>query len=374
MSEPSTVTLEDFEGLQAQLLQMKTENYNLRDQVEAAKKRSSLTPQQIAENLRVENLQIRVRLNQCVKEKEQLTDQLKLVKIAQFLQLQNLYEATSIPDINTIPQQLRPLASEVFQLMDDVKKQIVRRAFVDTELSELGKRSKTLSRVGEQLQAQIDAMRADQTRELGLIDTAREQMQRLESETTTLRNELQAVVAPKSKAVNPDDLKAIARRSRAVEAEIAERKAKHAALMEDLSAKIASYDRKLDDAQSAKAVMEKKTQQKIWALQAEINRRRGIVVHSSNTTSRKDSAELFLESKRLIAQIAQKQQEVWELEERVSFSRNSVAILASDIVKKLLAKATPEKFKEMAPAAQKAIVQLAQLDRKTNELRKSAGK
>lgn len=374
MSEPSTVTLEDFEGLQAQLLQMKTENYNLRDQVEAAKKRSSLTPQQIAENLRVENLQIRVRLNQCVKEKEQLTDQLKLVKIAQFLQLQNLYEATSIPDINTIPQQLRPLASEVFQLMDDVKKQIVRRAFVDTELSELGKRSKTLSRVGEQLQAQIDAMRADQTRELGLIDTAREQMQRLESETTTLRNELQAVVAPKSKSVNPDDLKAIARRSRAVEAEIAERKAKHAALMEDLSAKIASYDRKLDDAQSAKAVMEKKTQQKIWALQAEINRRRGIVVHSSNTTSRKDSAELFLESKRLIAQIAQKQQEVWELEERVSFSRNSVAILASDIVKKLLAKATPEKFKEMAPAAQKAIVQLAQLDRKTNELRKSAGK
>lgn len=374
MSEPSTVTLEDFEGLQAQLLQMKTENYNLRDQVEAAKKRSSLTPQQIAENLRVENLQIRVRLNQCVKEKEQLTDQLKLVKIAQFLQLQNLYEATSIPDINTIPQQLRPLASEVFQLMDDVKKQIVRRAFVDTELSELGKRSKTLSRVGEQLQAQIDTMRADQTRELGLIDTAREQMQRLESETTTLRNELQAVIAPKSKAVNPDDLKAIARRSRAVEAEIAERKAKHAALMEDLSAKIASYDRKLDDAQSAKAVMEKKTQQKIWALQAEINRRRGIVVHSSNTTSRKDSAELFLESKRLIAQIAQKQQEVWELEERVSFSRNSVAILASDIVKKLLAKATPEKFKEMAPAAQKAIVQLAQLDRKTNELRKSAGK
>ena len=120
--------------------------------------------------------------------------------------------------------------------------------------------------------------------------------------------------------------------------------------------------------------MEKKTQQKIWALQAEINRRRGIVVHSSNTTSRKDSAELFLESKRLIAQIAQKQQEVWELEERVSFSRNSVAILASDIVKKLLAKATPEKFKVMAPAAQKAIVQLAQLDRKTNELRKSAGK
>ena len=35
MSE-TTVTLEDFEGLQAQLLQMKTENYNLLEQVEAA--------------------------------------------------------------------------------------------------------------------------------------------------------------------------------------------------------------------------------------------------------------------------------------------------------------------------------------------------
>ena len=97
MSE-TTVTLEDFEGLQAQLLQMKTENYNLLEQVEAAKKRSSLTPQQIAEKLRVDNLQMRVRLNQCMKEKEQLTEQLKLVKIAQFLQSEHVYEMQALKE------------------------------------------------------------------------------------------------------------------------------------------------------------------------------------------------------------------------------------------------------------------------------------
>ena len=309
MSE-TTVTLEDFEGLQAQLLQMKTENYNLLEQVEAAKKRSSLTPQQIAEKLRVDNLQIRVRLNQCMKEKEQLTEQLKLVKIAQFLQSEHVYEMASVPDINTIPQQLRPLASEVFKLLEDVKAQIVRRAFVNAQLSELGKRSKKLSRVAEQLQAQIDTLRQTQKTELAAVDAARDEMQKLENETAALRNELQAS-APKTKSVNPDDLKTIARRTRAVEAEIQERKKKHAALVEDLSAKIAEYDRKLEDSQSSKVVMEKKTQQKIWALQAEINRRRGIVVHSSKSTSRQDSAELFLESKRLIGEIAKKQEEVF---------------------------------------------------------------
>ena len=193
-------------------------------------------------------------------------------------------------------------------------------------------------------------------------------MQKLENETAALRNELQAS-APKTKSVNPDDLKTIARRTRAVEAEIQERKKKHAALVEDLSAKIAEYDRKLEDSQSSKVVMEKKTQQKIWALQAEINRRRGIVVHSSKSTSRQDSAELFLESKRLIGEIAKKQEEVWELEERVSFSKNSVSMLGNEIVKKLLARANGQKLAEMRPAAHRIVVGLAAMDRRKNELK-----
>ncbi|OHT06562.1 hypothetical protein TRFO_25376 [Tritrichomonas foetus] len=363
-----SVTLADFESLQNQLLQMKTENYSLREQIESAKKRSSLTPQQISENIKKENVQLRVRINQASKETEQLTEQLKLVKISQFLQLQNLYEATTIPDINTMPEKLKPLASDVFKLMDNVKQQIVRRAFLDTQVNELGKKTKSLGRTGETLQSQIDSMRLKQKSELASVDEAREKMQKLEAETAKLREDIQAATVPKANMSNPEDLKSIQRKIANLEEEHQNRKAKNQLTVAELTAKIEDYNRRLEDATSSKIVLEKKMHQKVWALQAEINKRRGIVVHSSKTQSRKDSAQLFLESKRLIGQIAEKQQDVWELEERVAFSRNTLVLMASDILKKMLGRCDGKKAEQMRSVAHSIVLELAMIDRQKKKL------
>ena len=351
-----SVPLADFESLQKQLLQMKTENYSLREQVESAKKRSSLTPQQISENLKKENVQLRVRINQAIKETEQLNEQLKLVKIGQFLQLQNLYEATVIPDINTMPEKLKPLATEVFQLMDGVKQQIARRAFLDTQVNELQKKTKSLGRTGENLQSQVDEMRLKQKSELASMEEAREKLQKLKAETAQLREELQATKVSKSSMSNPEELASIQKKITHLTNEFEKRKNDHAKTIEELNEKIDEYNRRLEDDTSSKIVMEKKMHQKVWALQAEINKRRGIVVHSSKSSSHKDSAQLFLESKNLINEMVAKQQQVWELEERVAFSRNSVTMMSADIMKKLFSKCDGQKADKMKAVARDIIM------------------
>lgn len=363
-----SVTLTDFEALQKQLLQMKTENYSLREQIDAAKKRSSLTPQQICENLKKENVQLRVRINQAIKETEKLTEQLKLVKISNFLQIQNLYETTSIPDINSMPEKLKPIATEVFQLMDNVKQQIVRRAYLDTQVTELTKKTKSLGRTGETLQSQVDEMRLKQKSELASMEEASEKLQKLKGETAKLREELQATKTSKSEMSNPSDLAALQKKISNLTTEYENRKQKHTEIINDLNTKIDDYNRRLEDATSSKIVLEKKMHQKVWALQAEINKRRGIVVHSSKTASKKDSAQLFLESKRMINEIAQKQQDVWELEERVAFSRNTVSMLSNDILKKMFGKCEGKKANQIIIVAHRLVIEIAQMDRKKKNL------
>lgn len=358
-----SVTLTDFEALQKQLLQMKTENYSLREQIETAKKRSSLTPQQISENLKKENVQLRVRINQAIKETEKLTEQLKLVKISHFLQIQNLYDTSSIPDINSMPEKLRPIATEVFQLMNNVKQQIARRAYLDTQASELTKKSKSLGRTGEMLQNQVDEMRLKQKNEIASMEEANEKLKKLKAETAKLREELQSSKTSKAELSNPADLASIQKKIANLNLEFENRKQKHNQIIEDLKAKIDDYNRRLEDASSSKIVLEKKMHQKVWALQSEINKRRGIVVHSSKNASKKDSAQLFLESKRMINEIAQKQQEVWELEERVAFSRNTVSMLSNDILRKMLGKCEGKKADQMKAVAHRLIIEIAQMER-----------
>lgn len=361
-----TVSIEEFESLQGQLLQLKTDNYDLHESLNAAKQKSSLSPQQLAEQARNDNGHLRKSVAESMKERDALVEQLKLVKVAEFLRLQNLYEATSVPDISTIPSELRDAAIEVFRLMDDVKQQIVRRAFIDTQLNELGKRSKNLSRLGEQLQIQIDSLRLSQKTELSAVDESRDGMQNLDADTGRLRSAIQAAT-PRASDASPDDFKMIARRTRAVADEIDRRRRNKDALVERLREKVAEYDRKLDDAESVRAVIEKKTQQRVSALQTEINRRRGIIVHGSKTSPQRDVAQLFVESKALIAQIAEKQEEIWSLDERVSFSRNSLRLLADDILKKMLRRGG-QKTGQMNEVAHNIILTLAVIDRKKNEI------
>jgi hypothetical protein len=151
-----------------------------------------------------------------------------------------------------------------------------------------------------------------------------------------------------------------------METQIQQRRERHTTLIASLEAKITESNRRLDDARSVETVLKKKMTQKRLALQTEINKRRGIVVTSSGNTSRGDSAQLFLESKNLIGKLAQKQQEVWELEERVAFSRNSRELLAKDILKRMFAKADGKKGRETVEVALKVVLELAEIDRKKN--------
>jgi predicted nucleic acid-binding Zn-ribbon protein len=257
----------------------------------------------------------------------------------------------------------------VQQLLGEVKQQLAQKSFLDTQVNELQKRSKSLGRTADNLQATIDEMRAKQKMELAAVDQARDRMQRLEAETAALREQIQAAASPRTAAVSAEDLRALLRKISNLEEQIRVRCHDHERLVADLQTRITDYNRRVDDASSADAVMKKKTSQKVSALQTEINKRRGIVVHSSRRrTSGTDAAQLFLESKRLIQELATKQQDVWELEERVPFARNSLELLAADLVKRLLGKLEPAKAAQTAADAKEIVLALAGMNRQKKVL------
>jgi hypothetical protein len=321
-----------------------------------------MTPQQMAEKLRNDIHQLRLRLQQQVKDSETLSEQLKLVRISQLLQSAAFWES-AFPDLSSIPPQLKPAAAEVQQLLGEVKQQLAQKSFLDTQVNELQKRSKSLGRTGDTLQATIDEMRAKQRAELAAVDVARDRMQRLESETAALREQVQAAALPRTAAVSAEDLHGALKKIALLEEQIRVHRRDHERLVADLGTNITDYNRRLDDASSADTVMKKKISQKVSALQTEINKRRGIVVHSSRRTTGADSAQLFLESKRLIQDLATAQQDVWEVEERLAFSRNSLDLLAGDLVKKILGRFDPAKAAQTTTAAKEIVLRLAAMDR-----------
>ena len=328
-----SVTLDDFQAVQEQVILLKKENMELKDQVEAAKKRSSMSGPQIVENLKSDNLQLRVTINQLMKEKEKMVEKMRFISIIQFLQHQNLYEAETIPDVQTMPQHVRPVAQEVISLMDDVKQQILRRSFLDTQVNELSKKTKTLGRDGEKLQAKIAELREKQKEEMASLEASRATLQSLEAETAKLRGSLSEVTSQRTTHFTQDDLKILQKKTVSLEEEIKVKKADNKKVIDELNAKIDQHNRDIEDATAAKTVINKKLQQKISALQSEINKRRGIVVRPGKSGTLQNATQLFMESKKLIESIAEKQQNNWELEERVAFTRNSTKMMAKEIVK-----------------------------------------
>lgn len=358
-----TCTTEEFQKLQNQIIQQRTENYSLKEQVETAKKRSSMTGAQYVESLKNDNLQIRVRINQLIKERDNILEKLKLIKIIQFLRLQNIYESTTVPDIQSIPVQVRGIASEVLSLIDDVKQQIARRAFLDTQVNELSKRTKSLGRAGEQLQTQITELREQQKTELYNIELKREELQGLENETTRLRESLYSFVASPGHNITSEDVKMMTRKVKNLSDQLESKKEEHRKKVCELESKIDEHNRKLEDATSARVIIEKKFHQKTRALQTEINKRRGIVViHQDEGGTNLNSAELFFQSKELIGSIAKIQESNWELEERVAFASNSLKRLADEILRIKFGK--PQQVKnDVYKEAHRVILNIAGLER-----------
>lgn len=358
-----TCTTEEFQKLQNQIIQQRTENYSLKEQVETAKKRSSMTGAQYVESLKNDNLQIRVRINQLIKERDNILEKLKLIKIIQFLRLQNIYESTTVPDIQSIPVQVRGIASEVLSLIDDVKQQIARRAFLDTQVNELSKRTKSLGRAGEQLQTQITELREQQKTELYNIELKREELQGLENETTRLRESLYSFVASPGHNITSEDVKMMTKKVKNLSDQLESKKEEHRKKVCELESKIDEHNRKLEDATSARVIIEKKFHQKTRALQTEINKRRGIVViHQDEGGTNLNSAELFFQSKELIGSIAKIQESNWELEERVAFASNSLKRLADEILRIKFGK--PQQVKnDVYKEAHRVILNIAGLER-----------
>ena len=357
-----SVTLEDFEAVQQQVIQIRTENKQLKDQVEAAKKRSTMSGPQIVDALKNDNLQLRVTINQLMKEKEQLTEKMKLIDIIKFLQNQNLYEAVSVPDIQSMPQQIRSIATEVFSLMDDVKQQVVKRSLLDTQVNELSKKSKNLGREGDKLQKKIADLRAKQKSEMQEFENSRKELQELEAETAKLRDSISLASSPKVTKLTAEDLRVLQKRVQTLEQEIQKRKEEHEKLCESLKQKIEEHDRNIEDSNAAKQVIEKKLQQKIWTFQAEINKRKGIVVHPGKNGTKQDSTQLFMESKRLIESIADMQQANWEMEERVAFTRNSTKMMGKEIVKCMFGKNADIQNNEMHKKSYEMINRITEIE------------
>jgi hypothetical protein len=193
-------------------------------------------------------------------------------------------------------------------------------------------------------------------------------MQRLESETSALRDQIQEAASPRASGVSAEDVKSVMRKVAHLEDQIRMRRMTHEQRVAALRRRVTEYGQRLDDAAASETVLRKKAAQKVWALQTEINKRRGIVVHSSRAASRADSAQLFLESKTLIAELAAKQQEVWELEERVAFSRNALDLLGSDLVKRIIGGVEGPAAPQMALVAKRIVEELASIDRQKNVL------
>jgi len=357
-----SVTNEDFLQIQGQVNQLKSENSRIKEQIDIFKKRNSMSATQFAESVKNDNVQKRVKINQLIAEKEGLVDKIKLLKIIQFLQLQNLYEASSVPDINTVPAQIRPIASDVIRLMEDVKQQISKRGFLDTQVNELSKKTKSLGRIGSQLQNQISELRERQKSELKAVEEARSKLQIVEGETAKLRDALSSISSSKC-IESPENLKLIKKKYVILEDQLIEKQKSHDTIVMQLLTEIEGYNRRIEDSSSSKMVMEKKMQQKISTFQAEINKRRGIVVHSSKSAPKEDTAQLFIKSKQLIESIAKLQENVWELEERVAFSRNSMTLMAQEIVKNRIGIASDTKTNQMRSIALQIVLKIAELDR-----------
>ena len=152
------------------------------------------------------------------------------------------------------------------------------------------------------------------------------------------------------------------KRVKDVEEEIEKKKENHKICVDEITAKIEEHNRTLEDAQATMKLIPKKNQQKIKALQDEINKRRGVVVHSGKENVH-DTSKLFKRSKKLIDGIATMQQENWDLEERVAFSRNSVTKMASEIVKVMFGTKADPKTAQLKNNAHSYIMKIAEIER-----------
>lgn len=358
-----SVTIADYEAIQEQVIKFRKENEELRDQINAAKKRQSMTSTQLQEEIKSNIIELKVTKSQLIREQHATIERIKLSQLQNYLETKNILEETEIPAVKSLPDRLKGVATEVLQLVDEYKEQIARKVFYETQASDLSRKTKNLEKTSDQLQSKVQELRDKQKLETEEVAQKNLELQKLEQETRRLRELISAASAPRSAQLTPENLDRLKKRAKEIEDGIEKKKENHKKIVVSITAKIEEHNRTLEDASATMKLIPKKNQQKIKALQDEINKRRGVVVHSGKESDH-DTSKLFSHSKKLIESIASMQQENWDLEERVAFSRNSVAKMANEIVKVMFGVKPDPKTAQMRNTAHQYIMKIAEIERK----------
>ena len=357
-----SVTIADYEAIQEQVIKFRKENEELKEQINAAKKRQAMTSAQLQEEIKSNIVELKVSKSQLIREQQATVERIKLSQLQNYLETKNILEETEIPAVKSLPDKLKGIATEVLKLVDEYKEQVARKVFFDTQASDLNRKTKSLEKTGEQLQAKVQELRDKQKQETEEVAQKNFELQKQEQETRRLRELISAANAPRSAQLTPENLSRLKKRVKDVEEGIEKKKENHKKFVDEITAKIEAHNRTLEDAQATMKLIPKKNQQKIKALQDEINKRRGVVVHQGKDGTH-DANELFKRSKKLIDGIATMQQENWNLEERVAFSRNSVTKMATEIVKVMFGTKSDPKTAQLKSNAHNFIMKIAEIER-----------
>ena len=358
-----SVTLSDYEAIQEQVIKIRKENEEIKRQIDAAKKRQAMTSAELQEEIKSNIVELKVSKSQLLREQQNTVERIKLWQLQNYLETKNIVEEVEIPAVKSLPDSLKPIATEVLQLVDEYKEQLARKVYMETQALDLSKRTKNLEKNSEQLQNKVQELREKQKLETDEVAKKNNELQKLEQETRKLRELISAANAPKQTQLTPENLERLKKKVKDVEQNIAAKKESHQQIINELTEKIEAHNRELEDSTAMMKLIPKKNKQKIKALQDEINKRRGVVVHSSKSGSSQDASKLFSQSKQMIEAIAVRQQENWDLEERVAFSRNSTSMMANEIIKVMFGTKNDPKLEKMKQDAHQYILRIAEIER-----------
>lgn len=333
----SKLTFEDLQAYQSKLLELRQINCDLQEQLEAARQRSgSSEPDQI-EALKQQNKALRIKINKETNDHQQLEEQIDQMKIMQFLSADNIVEI-QFPDLQKLPTNIRQIAKEVGELISKIREQLIRRKSLTADVNECAIKTKRISKLSETLQEEIVQLRESHKTELDNLEAVRSAVKNLEEETKRLREQLHSAPVHQAAGLSAEDLVFEKAEIERIQKTLQQRRQEFEQEKKQLEEKTADYNRQIEDSNSANDIYQKKMMRQINELQKEIIRRSGIVYIPSKAhhLDQEQAAKLFVESNKLIDQIAQSQQKCWDQEERVAFTRNSKEILEKDLARMLV--------------------------------------
>ena len=173
-----SVTLSDYEAIQEQVIKIRKENEEIKRQIDAAKKRQAMTSAELQEEIKSNIVELKVSKSQLLREQQNTVERIKLWQLQNYLETKNIVEEVEIPAVKSLPDSLKPIATEVLQLVDEYKEQLARKVYMETQALDLSKRTKNLEKNSEQLQNKVQELREKQKLETDEVAKKNNELQR----------------------------------------------------------------------------------------------------------------------------------------------------------------------------------------------------